>query len=118
EGRVERLRVARSELEDMADLDRRLETERAAAVRARVRRRRGAQVGEARGIVAPGLDAAQVPAVAVRAGDELPVLQREVGDDLAPEADRAERAPGRAECCTDLLVVGGPERLAECGCEL
>ena len=33
--------------------------------------------------------------VAVRAGDELPVAQRLVGDDLAVEADRAERAAGR-----------------------
>ena len=32
----------------------------------------------------PRLDAAEMPAVAVRARDELPVAQRLVGDDLAP----------------------------------
>ncbi len=40
-----------------------------------------ADVGEARLEVAAGLDAAQVPAVAVRAGDELALAQRLVGDD-------------------------------------
>ena len=78
--------------------------ERAAAVRAGVALARLAQVGEARLEVAPGLDAAQVPAVAVRAGDELPVAQRLVGDDLALEADRAERAAGGAERGADLVV--------------
>ena len=75
----------------MADLDCGLEAERAAAVRAGIRRRRRAQVSKARRVVAPGLDPAQMPPVAVRARDELPLLQREVGDDLAREADRAER---------------------------
>ena len=47
--------------------------------------------------VAAVLDAAQVPAGAVRAGDELALAQRLVGDDLAREADRAERAGVGAE---------------------
>ena len=60
EGRAERLRVARPELEDVPDLDRRLEAQRAAAVRARVALARLAEVGEARLEVAAVLDAAQV----------------------------------------------------------
>ena len=52
-------------------------------------------VGEARLEVAAVLDAAQVPAGPVRAGDELALAQQLVGDDLAVEADRPERAGGR-----------------------
>ena len=54
-----------------------------------------AQVGEARLVVAARLDAAQMEAVAVRAGDELPLAQRLVGDHLALEADRPERPAAR-----------------------
>ena len=56
-----------------------------------------AEIGEARLVVAPRLDAAQVPAVAVRAGDELAVAQRLVGDDSALErrAGRASLRPRR-----------------------
>src|SRR5580693_3207644 len=71
EGRLERERVARSELEDVADLDRRLEGELTPAKDAAVIGRRDAQVGETGLEVPPELDAAQVPAGAVRAGDEL-----------------------------------------------
>ena len=95
-----------------------LKLQRAAAVRAAVALGRLAQVGEARLEVAPRLDAAQVPAVAVRAGDELPVAQRLVGDDLALEADRAERAAARAERGADLLVGRRARRQAERGVEL
>ena len=102
--RVERHRVARAELEDVADLDRGLEAQRAAAVEARVALLRLAEVGEARLEVAAVLDAAQVPAGAVRAGDELPFAQRLVGDDLAVEADRAERAGVGAERGADLVL--------------
>ena len=91
ERRAERLRVARAELEDVADLDRRLEAERAAAHRDSVALAGLADVGEARLVVAAGLDAEQVPAVAVRAGDELPLAQRLVGD-----RPRRRRRPGRA----------------------
>ena len=55
-------------------------------------------------VVAPGLDAAEVPAVAVCARDELPFAKRLVGDDLDVDADRAERAASRAERGADLVV--------------
>ena len=92
----------------MPDLDRGLEAERAAAVRAGVALARLAEVGEARLVVASVLDAAQVEAVAVRARDELALAKRLVGDDLAGEADRAERAGIGAERLADLLLGRGP----------
>ena len=98
----------------MPDLDRGLEAERTAAVGARVALARLADVGEPRLVVAAGLDAEQMPAVAVRAGDELPLAQRLVGDDLDLDTDRAERASAGAERGADLLVgrrpVVAPER--------
>ena len=69
---------------------------RAAADRAGVALHRLPDVGEARREVATVLDAAQMPARAVRAGDELPLPQRLVGHDLAGEADRARASPGSA----------------------
>src|SRR5204862_287796 len=96
--------VERPEVEDVPDFDRGLEAERAAAVRAAVALPRLAQVGEARLEVAPRLDAAQVPAVAVRAGDELAAAERLVCHHLAGEADRPERPAGRAERRPDLLT--------------
>jgi hypothetical protein len=63
------------------------------------------------------LDAAQVPAGAVRAGHELPAPKRLVGHDLAAEADGPNRARVRAERRLDLLhgrrPVVGVERLEE-----
>ena len=94
----------------MADLDRGLEAEAAAADRARVALDRLPDVGEPGREVAAVLDAAQVPAGAVRAGDELALAQRLVGDDLAREADRAERAGVGAERRADLVLGRGPER--------
>ena len=73
----------------MADLDRRAELQRAAALWTHVAFAWLAEVGEAGLVVAPGLDAAQVPAVAVRSGDELPFAQGLVGNHRALEADRA-----------------------------
>src|SRR5581483_5950249 len=104
ERRVEPRAVLVGEIEDVADLDRRLERQRAAALGAAVAFERLAQVGEPRLVVAPCLDAAQVEAVLVRTGDELPLAQRQIGDDLAREPDRAERAAGGAEGGADLLV--------------
>ena len=72
-----------------------------------------AEVGEARIEVAPRLDPAQMPAVAVRAGDELPVAKRLVRHDLAAEPDRAERAADRAERGADLVVRRRPRRTGE-----
>src|SRR5439155_20892766 len=75
ERRTERLREPRPELEDVTDLERDLEPQRAAAVGAAVALAHLADVGEAQLEVASRLDAAQVPAVAVRAGHELPLAQ-------------------------------------------
>src|SRR5207247_7054486 len=75
-GRIERLREARLELEDVTDLDRGLEAQPTPAVRARVALRGLAEVGEPRLEVAAGRDAPQVETVAVRACDELPVAER------------------------------------------
>src|SRR5581483_4821515 len=92
ERRLERGRVLRTELEDVADLDRSAKCQRAAALDAAVALGGHADVGEARREVALGFDAAQVPARAVCARDELPLAQHLVGDDLALEPDRPERA--------------------------
>ncbi len=71
------------------------------------------QVGEAGLEVAPGLDAAQVPVVAVRADHVLAFAQRLVGDHLDLRAYRAERAAVGAECLPDLGVLGRAEVLAQ-----
>jgi hypothetical protein len=91
EGRAERRRVARPELEDMAELDRRLEAQPPSAVRAHVTLLRLSDIGETRPVVAAGLHPAQVPAVAVRTGDVLPRPKCLVRDDLALEPDRSQR---------------------------
>src|SRR6185503_1601116 len=98
------LGVEGAEVEDVADLDRGLEDERTATQPAAVTFARLAQVGEPWLVVPASLDAAQVPPVAVCAGDELPLAQRFVGDHLAGEPDRAERAAACAERVPDLDV--------------
>ena len=93
----------------MADLDRGLEAERAAAVRAAVAllgSRRSAKRGSKS---RPASTPRRCQPVAVRAGDELALAQRLVGDHLALEANRAERPRVRAEGRADLLVGGGPD---------
>ena len=90
ERRLERLRVARPELEDVAHLDRSLEAKRPPQTGHTSSSRRLADVREPRLVVPPCLDAEQMPAVAVRAGDELALAQRLVGDDLDLDTDRAE----------------------------
>src|SRR5262245_21471089 len=118
ERRAERLGVARPELEDVPDLDRGLETQPAAAVGAGVALARLAQVGEAPLEVASVLDPAEVPAGPVGARDELALAERLVHDDLAGEADGADRAGIGAEASTDLLLGRGARVRAERGCEL
>src|SRR5207237_9090021 len=118
ERRAERLREPRAELEDVADLERDLESQRAAAVGAAVALAHLADVGEARLVVPPRLDAAQVPAVAVRAGHELPLAQGLVGDDLDGDADRPERAAAGAERAPDLVLLGGPKHALQRRLEL
>src|SRR5205085_11599962 len=95
--RAERLRVEGAELEDVADLDRGLDAERSAALGAGVAVLRLADVGEGRLVVTARLDAAEVPAVLVGAGDVLAVAECRVGDDLDIDAHRAERAASRSE---------------------
>src|SRR5438067_11970980 len=89
ERRLQRLRVLRPEVEDVADLDRRLEPERAAAFGTAVALDRLADVRETRRVVPTRLDPEQVPAVPVRARDELALAERVVREDLAAEADGA-----------------------------
>src|SRR5262249_5125761 len=103
---------------DVPELDRGVEAQEAAVVRADVALPRLAEIGEARLEVTARLDAAEVPPVAVRAGDVLPLAQGLVGDDLAGEADGPEGAAGGAERGTDLLVGRGPGRTPERGREL
>src|ERR671935_79336 len=62
EHRAERLREPRPELEDVPNLERDLEPQGTAAVGTPVALAHLADVDEARLVVAPGLDAAQVPA--------------------------------------------------------
>ena len=88
----------------MADLDRSLEAERAAAVRTGVALTRLAQVRELRLEVAAGLDAAEMTAVAIRARNELSLAKRVIRDDVELDTERPERSAARAEGGTDLLV--------------
>ena len=76
----------------MADLDRGLQPERAAADGAAVAFPRLAEVGEARLEVTARLNAAEVEVVAVRTDDVLALLERFVCDDLDRHADRPDRA--------------------------
>src|SRR5439155_14360596 len=94
--RAERFRVERLQLEDVADLDRGLHVERPAALRAGVAVLRLADVGEGGLVVTAGLDAAEMPAVLVRPGDELALAKRRVGHHLDAAPDRPERAPAAA----------------------
>ena len=107
-----------AELEDVADLDRRLHAERAPALRARVAVLGLADVGEGRLVVAARLDAPEMLPVLVRAGDVLAVVQRLVGDHLHVDADGPERASTRPEGCADLVVRSGTECRLEQGLEL
>ena len=87
----------------MADLDRRLEAECSTAHRTAVALACLANVGEPRCVVAPGLDAQEVPPVTVGSGNEVTLAQRLVRDDLDVDAYRAEGSSACAEC-PDLLV--------------
>src|SRR5436305_14968881 len=77
-----------------------------------------AKIGEAGLVVPPGLHAAQVPVVAIRADNVLAFAQRLVGDHLDRRSDRPDRAAVGAEGLTDLVRLRGPERLTEHGEEL
>ena len=75
------------------------------------------QVGERRLVVAPGLDAGEMPARAVGAGYPRALAQRLVGHDAADralaDADRPDRARLRSERGLDLLGRGGARGLLE-----
>jgi hypothetical protein len=110
---AERLRVAGAELEDVADLDRRLDLERGAVDG--VARHHLAHVGDSEREVAAGDDPAQVRVGAVGTGHVAAVrldggVEHDV--DLGGEADRAHEAD-RPERVLDLSGGGGPERVAE-----
>src|SRR5207248_10387707 len=104
ERRLERGRVAGVELEDVADLDRGLEPEAAATLRARVALSGRAQVRPPGLVVAAGLDAADVDAAPVGPRHELALAQRLVGHHLAGEAERPDRAGIGAERGADLVL--------------
>src|SRR5205823_14894090 len=109
EGRSERRGVLGLELEDVTDLDRRLEEEPPPANGAGVALLRGPEVGETRLVVAPGLDPAEVEAGAVRTRDVLALVESLVGNHLAVEADRTDRPRVGAEHLLDLLLGRRPE---------
>ena len=108
-GGAERLRVAGAELEDVADLDRRLDLDRAAAG-GRVAGLDRAHVHLVGLEVAGGVDAAQVGVGLVGAADVGVAGDRRVHDDRQPGADRPDVAD-RPELGLDLLGLG----LAEVG---
>src|SRR6185312_6001007 len=114
-GRTHGLRVLRAELEDVADLDHRLDRQHAAAVGTGIAGLDLVQIGEGRLVVAPGLDAGEMPARAVGARDPRALTQRLVGHDAADrafaDADRPDRAGLGAEGRLDLLGRGGARGL-------
>ena len=112
ERRAEPHRVERPQLEDVAELDRRLLEKLAVALRTRVAGICLPDVGEDRVVVASGLHTAQMPAVPVCARHELPIPQRLVRDNVDCYPDRSEGAPACAEDRSDLLVRHGPVGLA------
>ena len=98
-------------MEDVSDLDRRAELQRAAALWTHVAFAWLSEIGKAGFVVASGLDAAQVPAVAVGSGDELAFAQGLVGKNGALEADRAQRppsAPNAARISSSLAALEAP----------
>src|SRR6185312_15235411 len=71
------------------------------------------QVGEARLEVPSGLDASQVPVVAVGADDVLAFSKRLVREHGDRRTDRADGAAVGTEGFADLLRLSGPEVAAE-----
>src|SRR5207244_10715465 len=82
EARLEPFAEVRPELEDVTDLDRRLNRQRPAAYWTPITLLQRPDVGEPRLIIAARLHPAQVPTVAVRPRDELPIAPQFVRDDL------------------------------------
>src|SRR2546421_6306680 len=76
------------------------------------------QVGEARLVIPPRLDAAEMPVVAVCADDVLAFAKRLVGDHLDAGADRTDRAAFGAESLADLLLLCRAKVFAERGQQL
>ena len=109
ERRIEGSRVERPELEDVSDFDRRLDQEVAAAHGTGVARLRLANVREGRVEVASRLDAAEVPAVTVRTGNELTFPQRLVGNHFDRDVQRPDRAAVCTEGLANLVIRRRPE---------
>src|SRR5207244_2590103 len=89
--RTKSLRILGAELEDVSDLDRGPELQRAAAHRTPVTFFGDAKICKPGVKVSAVLDTLQVPARPVGARHELTPAKRLVGDDLALEPDGAER---------------------------
>ncbi len=116
---AERDRIAEPELEDVPDLDRRLDPDRGAVDR--VARLHRADVDGLEAEIATGLDAAQVQVGPVRAGDVVragagryPLVEQDWQPMVADGADRARRA----EALLDLRLRRGAVRLGERESEL
>src|SRR5512133_121669 len=84
-----------------------------AAVRTCVSFANFSQIEKARRIVAASLDATEVIVVAVRAHDVLALAQGLVREHLDRCAYRPDRPAGSSEGLADLVLLGGPEVLAE-----
>src|SRR4051812_14074588 len=105
----ERLRVLRLELEDMADLDRHLQMEVSAALRARVSFVNLPQVREPRLEAAAGLDPGERDVSTVAPAPVLPPPQPLSPISLDGAPARADRPAARPEGLTDLLLLGRAE---------
>ena len=103
----ERLRVAGAELEDVADLDRRLDPDRVPVDR--VARHHAAHVDGLEAEVAPRLDAAQVRVGRVGPRDVAAARDRPVHEDRRVRAHRADVAGG-PDLPRELLLARRPER--------
>src|SRR5581483_4220084 len=109
-GGAERLGVPGAELEDVADLDRGLDPDRAPLDR--IAGLDAADVAALEREVAARLDATQVPVGPVGAGHVAAVRDSLVEQDRHVDTDRPDE-PGRPDALGDLLVARGPEVLAE-----
>ena len=107
--RAERLGEERPQLEDVAEFDRSLRDQLAAALSTAVARIRLPDVFKARLVVTAGLHSTQMPAVAIRSCDELAHLQRLVRNHLDVDSHRPERAAPGAERLADLVLGRRPE---------
>ena len=85
-----------------------------------VRRRHLERAGDVRvvGDRLPGVDEVEVPALDRRLGLDLPPAPTNLGQDLCPMVDHAERALGALELLDDRVADGDPRRRALQGARL